>query len=59
MMAGTFGYMAPEMHYTGKATKESDVYSFGILMLEVLCGRRPVDVQVEDSNENFMLLQAV
>lgn len=43
MMAGTFGYMAPEMPYTGKATKETDVYSFGVLMLEVVCGRRPMD----------------
>ena len=34
-MAGTLGYMAPEMYYTGKATKESDVYSFGVLILEV------------------------
>jgi serine/threonine protein kinase len=31
MAAGTIGYMAPEMPYTGKATKESAVYSFGIL----------------------------
>lgn len=43
MMAGTFGYMAPEMPRTGKATKESDVYSFGVLMLEVVCGRRPLE----------------
>jgi serine/threonine protein kinase len=43
MMAGTFGYMAPEMLRTGKATKESDVYSFGVLMLEVVCGRRPLE----------------
>ncbi|KAG0563631.1 hypothetical protein KC19_8G046800 [Ceratodon purpureus] len=59
MMAGTFGYMAPEMHYTGKATKESDVYSFGVLMLEVLCGRRAVNLQVEDPDEDFMLVQNV
>ena len=43
MMAGTFGYMAPEMPYTGKATKETDVYSFGVLMLEVVCGKKPMD----------------
>ncbi|KAG0567903.1 hypothetical protein KC19_7G170800 [Ceratodon purpureus] len=59
MMGGTFGYMAPEMHYTGKATKESDVYSFGTLMLEVLCGRKPVNLQVEDPNDDFMLVQHV
>lgn len=43
MMAGTLGYMAPEMPCTGKATKETDVYSFGVLVLEVVCGRRPLN----------------
>ncbi|KAG9454596.1 hypothetical protein H6P81_007500 [Aristolochia fimbriata] len=40
-LAGTVGYMAPELSRTGKATKASDVYAFGVLMLEVACGRRP------------------
>lgn len=39
MMAGTLGYMAPEMPYTGKATKEMNVYCFRVLILEVICGR--------------------
>jgi len=38
---GTFGYMAPELPYMGKATKEFDVYSFGILVLKVVCGMHP------------------
>ncbi|KAL8541735.1 hypothetical protein ACS0TY_002842 [Phlomoides rotata] len=42
VMAGTMGYMAPELVITGKASKESDVYSFGIVALEIACGRRPV-----------------
>lgn len=54
MMAGTFGYIAPEMHYTGKATKESDVYSFGNLVLEVVCGKTPVNLQVEDPDDDYM-----
>ncbi|KAG0569245.1 hypothetical protein KC19_6G076800 [Ceratodon purpureus] len=58
MAAGTLGYMAPEMPYTGKATKESDVYSFGILVLEVICGRRPLDVRAQEP-ENIVLLQSV
>nr|PNR32302.1 hypothetical protein PHYPA_026428 [Physcomitrium patens] len=45
LMAGALGYMAPELPHTGKATKESDVFSFGILFLEVVCGRRPLNVQ--------------
>ncbi|CAL5358242.1 unnamed protein product [Camellia sinensis] len=42
-VAGTRGYMAPEYLFTGKASKESDVYSFGIVALEIACGRKPFD----------------
>ncbi|OVA00714.1 Protein kinase domain [Macleaya cordata] len=38
---GTLGYIAPECFHTGKATPESDVYSFGAIVLEVICGQRP------------------
>nr|KYP73622.1 Lectin-domain containing receptor kinase A4.2 [Cajanus cajan] len=37
---GTLGYLAPELSFTGKATPESDVYSFGMVVLEVICGKR-------------------
>ncbi|KAM0952155.1 putative protein kinase RLK-Pelle-L-LEC family [Dioscorea sansibarensis] len=47
IVAGTRGYMAQEYIYTGKASKESDVYSFGIVALEISCGRRPVDLREE------------
>lgn len=46
-VAGTLGYIAPELIRTGKATPSSDVYSFGTLLLEVACGRRPVDTSKE------------
>jgi serine/threonine protein kinase len=42
VLAGTMGYMAPECVTTGKASKESDVYSFGIVALEISCGRKPI-----------------
>lgn len=38
---GTIGYIAPECFHTGKATSESDVFAFGVVVLEVVCGRRP------------------
>ena len=38
---GTMGYIAPECFHTGKATCESDVYGFGAVLLEVVCGQRP------------------
>ncbi|KAH8485693.1 hypothetical protein H0E87_027220 [Populus deltoides] len=40
-LAGTPGYMAPESILTGRATTETDVYAFGVLVLEVACGRKP------------------
>ncbi|GLU19633.1 hypothetical protein SLE2022_358710 [Rubroshorea leprosula] len=38
---GTVGYIAPECFHTGKATCESDVYGFGEVLLELVCGQRP------------------
>ncbi|GAB2301985.1 hypothetical protein Dimus_036010 [Dionaea muscipula] len=38
---GTLGYIAPEVFHTGRATRDSDVYAFGALLLEVACGQRP------------------
>ncbi|XP_010918284.1 L-type lectin-domain containing receptor kinase SIT2-like [Elaeis guineensis] len=39
---GTFGYIAPELTKTGKATTSTDVFAFGVFILEVVCGRRPI-----------------
>ncbi|KAF8379577.1 hypothetical protein HHK36_029018 [Tetracentron sinense] len=40
---GTFGYVAPEYACTGMLNERSDVYSFGILIMELISGRSPVD----------------
>ncbi|KAL6347091.1 hypothetical protein AAG906_012342 [Vitis piasezkii] len=48
VLAGTMGYMAPECLLTGKASKETDVYSFGIVALEICCGRRPVEPKAKE-----------
>ncbi|KAH9701370.1 hypothetical protein KPL71_024969 [Citrus sinensis] len=44
-LVGTFGYMDPELMRTGKASTSTDVYAFGVFMLEVASGRRPVEQQ--------------
>ncbi|XP_066315171.1 probable serine/threonine-protein kinase PBL23 [Miscanthus floridulus] len=41
---GTYGYCAPEYAMTGKLTKMSDIYSFGVVLLELITGRRAIDV---------------
>ncbi|KAJ4702722.1 Lectin-receptor kinase [Melia azedarach] len=42
-LVGTFGYMAPELMRTRKASTGTDVYAFGVFMFEVACGRRSIE----------------
>ena len=48
-LAGTPGYLAPEIGFIGKATPESDVYSFGMIVIEVVCGKRAKGIMDEHS----------
>ncbi|KAL4036634.1 hypothetical protein IC575_000195 [Cucumis melo] len=48
IVAGTMGYLAPESLLMNKASKESDVFSFGVVALEIACGRKAVEHNEEE-----------
>ncbi|XP_027368772.1 probable receptor-like serine/threonine-protein kinase At5g57670 [Abrus precatorius] len=48
---GTFGYLAPEYFMHGIVDEKTDVFAFGVLLLEIVTGRRPVD----SSKQNLLL----
>uniref|UniRef100_A0A1J3JTN8 non-specific serine/threonine protein kinase n=1 Tax=Noccaea caerulescens TaxID=107243 RepID=A0A1J3JTN8_NOCCA len=52
-IAGTPGYMAPETFLNGRATVETDVYAFGVLMLEVVSGKKPSYVLVKEDESSY------
>ncbi|KAM4088589.1 hypothetical protein ACJW30_07G082700 [Castanea mollissima] len=53
-LAGTMGYMAPECVISGRASKELDIYSFGVVALEIACGRKPINPNAKE-DEIIML----
>ncbi|KAJ6904380.1 hypothetical protein NC652_022394 [Populus alba x Populus x berolinensis] len=56
-VVGTVGYIAPEVTRTGRATTSSDVFAFGTFMLEMACGRKPLEP--EQSAEKMVLVDWV
>ncbi|KAK8315657.1 hypothetical protein V6Z12_D01G257900 [Gossypium hirsutum] len=51
---GTHGYAAPEYLATGHLTAKSDIYSFGVVLLEIICGRRAIDKNKPSGEHNLV-----
>ncbi|KAK0577860.1 hypothetical protein LWI29_001345 [Acer saccharum] len=55
ILAGTYGYIAPELAYTMVVTEKCDVYSFGVVVLETLMGSHPGQL-LSSLDQNIMLI---
>ncbi|KAL5569883.1 hypothetical protein UlMin_026458 [Ulmus minor] len=50
VIAGSYGYIAPEYAYTLQVDEKSDIYSYGVVLMEILSGKKSVDAEFGDGN---------
>lgn len=50
VVAGSYGYIAPEYAYTLQVDKKSDIYSYGVILLEIITGKRSVEPEFGEGN---------
>ncbi|GLT49505.1 hypothetical protein SLA2020_230570 [Shorea laevis] len=53
-LAGTFGYLAPEYAATGRVTTKVDVYAFGVVLMEIITGRKALDDTLPDEKSHLV-----
>ncbi|GMG98179.1 hypothetical protein Nepgr_000019 [Nepenthes gracilis] len=51
---GTYGYCAPDYAMTGQLTFKSDIYSFGVVLLEIITGRKAIDNTKDSKEQNLV-----
>ncbi|XP_028083035.1 G-type lectin S-receptor-like serine/threonine-protein kinase At4g03230 [Camellia sinensis] len=53
-IVGTYGYMSPEYALYGRFSMKFDVFSFGVMMLEIICGKKNTDFYIPDHASNLL-----